>query len=346
MTDSLLADSLEDFLRGQCTSERVRRIERMEDGAAAALWQEVHESGFADALVPAEHDGAGLGLADACAVAQASGRHVLPLPLAQTMVLRAALATAGLTVPSGAMTIAATTALIDDGAMVSPGMPFGLTAQWVLVATTQGHSLLPLACATRRDRSGGHGSLDADVRWDKRPVDAIDLPAQLVGGVDWRATGAALTAALMAGAMTRLTEMTIAYANDRTQFGKPIGKLQAIQQQLSVMAEHSFAARMAAQIGLSGDGWQVDPLRAAVGKLRAAEAAVTVATVAHAVHGAIGVTEEYDLQMLTRRVHEWRAHYGSESYWAQRLGAAVVAQPLAPLEYVQLSLASRPSAVA
>lgn len=344
MTDSLLADSLEDFLRGQCTSERVRRIERMEDGAAAALWQEVHESGFADALVPVEHDGAGLGLADACAVAQAAGRHVLPLSLAQTMVLRAALATAGLPVPSGAMTIAATTTTKDDGATVSHGMPFGLTAQWALVATTQGHSLLPLASATR-DRSGGHGSLDADVRWDKWPADTIDLPAQLAGGVDWRATGAALTAALMAGAMTRLTEMTIAYANDRTQFGKPIGKLQAIQQQLSLMAEHSFAARTAAQIGLSGDGWQVDPLRAAVGKLRAAEAAVTVATVAHAVHGAIGVTEECDLQLLTRRVHEWRAHYGSESYWAQRLGAAVVAQPLAPLEYVQLALASRPSGV-
>ena len=343
MTDSMLADSVEDFLRGQCTSERVRRIERMEHGAAAALWQELQESGFADALVPADHDGAGLGLADAYAVAQAAGRHVLPLPLAQTMALRAALATAGLTVPAGAMTIAATTAVMDDGAIVSHGMPFGLTAQWVLVVTTEGHSLLPLVSATR-DRSGGHGSLDADVRWDRRPADAIDLPAQSVGGVDWRATGAALTAALMAGAMTRLTEMTITYANDRTQFGKPIGKLQAIQQQLSVMAEQSFAARTAAQIGLSGDGWQVDPLRAAVGKVRAAEAAVTVAAVAQAVHGAVGVTEEFDLQMLTRRVHEWRAHYGSESYWAQRLGATVVAQPLAPLEYVQQSLASRPSA--
>lgn len=108
--------------------------------------------------------------------------------------------------------------------------------------------------------------------------------------------------------------MTIAYANDRVQFGKPIGKLQAIQQQLSVMAEESFAARAAAQLALSGAGWQVDALRAAVGKQRASEAAVTVAAVAHAVHGAIGVTEEYDWELLTRRVHEWRAHYGSESY--------------------------------
>ncbi|MEO8298557.1 MAG: acyl-CoA dehydrogenase family protein [Burkholderiales bacterium] len=338
MSDSMLADAVEQFLAGQCTPARVRQIEKEEEGAAAALWREVHESGFADTLVPEAHDGAGLSLADACTVAQAAGRHVLPLPLAQTMVLRAALAVAGLAVPEGALTIAVATTVEADGAIVSHAVPFGLTAQWALVTTDRGQLLLPLA-AGARSRAGGHGSLDADVRWSQRPADAVDLPVQ--AGVDWRATGAALTAALMAGAMTRLTEITIAYANDRVQFGKPIGKLQAIQQQLSVMAEQSVAARTAALLALSGAGWQVDALRAAVGKQRAADGAVTVATTAHAVHGAIGVTEEYDLQLLTRRVHEWRAHYGGESYWARRLGEAMVAQPLAPLEFVQQSLAAK-----
>ncbi len=343
MDDSMLADAVEQFLAGQCTPERVRRVERGEHDSAQALWREVLESGFADALVPEARGGAGLDLADACSVAQAAGRHVLPLPLAQTMVLRAALATAGLVVPEGAMTIAVATTVDADGAIVARGVPFGLTAQWALVALGGDPTLLPLASA-ERTRAGGHASLDADLRWVQRPAEALELPAQ--AGVDWQATGAALTAALMAGAMTRLTEMTIAYANDRVQFGKPIGKLQAIQQQLSVMAEQSFAARAAAQLALSGAGWQVDALRAAVGKQRASEAAVTVAAVAHAVHGAIGVTEEYDLQLLTRRVHEWRAHYGSESYWARRLGTAVVAQPLAPLEFVLQSLAARQLAAA
>lgn len=338
MSDAMLAEAVEQFLAGQCTSERVRRVEREEQSAAQVLWREVHDSGFADALVPEAQGGAGLDLGDACTVAQAAGRHVLPLPLAQTMVLRAALATADLVVPEGAMTIAVATTAQAGGAIVSRAVPFGLTAQWVLVDLGTRLDLLPLSGA-ERTRAGGHGSLDADVRWARRPAEALELPAP--SGVDWQATGAALTAALMAGAMTRLTEMAIGYANDRVQFGKPIGKLQAIQQQLSVMAEQSFAARAAAHLALSGRGWQVEPLRAAVGKQRAAEAAVTVTAVAHAVHGAIGVTEEYGLQLLTRRVYEWRAHYGSESCWAQRLGAAMVAQPLAPLEFVLQSLAAR-----
>lgn len=88
----------------------------------------------------------------------------------------------------------------------------------------------------------------------------------------------------MAGAMERLLEMTIRYANDRSQFGKPIGKLQAIQQQTSVMAEQVFAARTAALVGLSGGGPRVDVIRAAVARAPAEEAAVASVAISHAVH--------------------------------------------------------------
>ena len=117
----------------------------------------------------------------------------------------------------------------------------------------------------------------------------------------------------MAGAMQRVLEATLAYANDRAQFGKSIGKFQAVQQQLSVMAEQVFAARMAAEIGCAGDGIAPHPLRAAVAKARASEAAEKVVAIAHAVHGAIGVTAEYDLQLHTRRLQEWRADFGSQA---------------------------------
>ena len=42
-------------------------------------------------------------------------------------------------------------------------------------------------------------------------------------------------------------------------------------------------------------------------------------------HGAIGVTEEYDLQLFTRRLHEWRMAHGSESYWHRQLGQLCLA---------------------
>lgn len=114
--------------------------------------------------------------------------------------------------------------------------------------------------------------------------------------------------------MTRCFEMSLQYGNDRTQFGRSIGKFQAVQHQLAVMAEHVAAARIATAAAFRAGLAQPALLPAAIAKARASEAAALAANTAHAVHGAIGVTEEYDLQLYTRRLHGWLAH-GSEAYW-------------------------------
>ncbi|KAG0741354.1 hypothetical protein G6F24_016736 [Rhizopus arrhizus] len=101
----------------------------------------------------------------------------------------------------------------------------------------------------------------------------------------------------MAGAMDRVLSLTLDYANTRAQFGKPIGRFQAVQQQISVMAEQVWAVRMAAQLAFQGTGGRPQAMLAAMGKARASLAAPIVADIAHAVHGAIGVTAEYDLQL-------------------------------------------------
>lgn len=340
MTDSLLADSVEQFLSGRCGLSRVREIEADESGAAASdLWRDVIDSGFTDALVPEGRGGAGLALAEAGAIAFACGRHALPVPLSLTMMVRAALADAGQSAPAGAITIATAAKPFGVDGIVCAAVPYGLTADWVLVGIGSMQRLLPVAAAAR-SRAAGRASLSADLRWSELPESAV----QAAPAADWRATGAAVIAAQMAGAMDRLSEMTIAYANERSQFDKPIGKLQAIQQQLSVMAEHSCAARTAAMIGLSGSTWRVETLHAAVAKTRAGEAAAVVAAISHAVHGAIGVTEEYDLQMFTRRLHEWRGHYGGETWWNRRLGEALLADTAPPLQYIQDRLAANAAA--
>ena len=154
------------------------------------------------------------------------------------------------------------------------------------------------------------------------------LPVLLPEMIVQRATGAkpdlqmtaCLIAAQMAGAMQRILEMTLQFANDRQQFGRPLGKFQAIQHQLAVMAEQVLAARMAAQIGCSA----ADLVNVAIAKARASEAVVEVAALAHSIHGAIGFTADCDLQLFTRRLHAWRLQAGSESYWHGVLGQAVL----------------------
>jgi acyl-CoA dehydrogenase len=128
----------------------------------------------------------------------------------------------------------------------------------------------------------------------------------------------------MAGAMRAALARSVTYANDRKQFGKAIGRFQAIQHQLSVLACEAHASHMAAEMGCASDGVAPHPLLAAIAKARCSEAAATVAAIAHAVHGAIGITEEYDLQLHTRRLHAWRVAYGSESYWNHEVGRHLV----------------------
>ena len=57
----------------------------------------------------------------------------------------------------------------------------------------------------------------------------------------------------------------------------------------------------------------------------AGEAAATIASGSHAVHGAIGITAEFDLQLYTRRLLAWRVQAGSPSYWAKQVAQAMVA---------------------
>jgi acyl-CoA dehydrogenase len=132
----------------------------------------------------------------------------------------------------------------------------------------------------------------------------------------------------MAGAMERILEDTVRHARDRQQFGRPIAAFQAVQQQISVLTEDVFASRMAAQLASVPDGDGIAALnstRIATAKLRVGEAAVRVSAIAHAVHGAMGITEELDLHLLTGRLQVGRMRFGGEAYWAQWLGRQFLA---------------------
>lgn len=152
---------------------------------------------------------------------------------------------------------------------------------------------------------------------------------------EMRRIGAVIAAAAIAGAGDQILAMTIDYANQRIQFGKPIAKQQAIQQQLVVMAEQVVMARIAAQIGCAHG--PIPPLEsAAIAKQGASRAAVHIAAIAHAVHGAIGISEAYDLHLYTRSLSEWRVTHGSESYWAEQLGQARLRSPSATtVDYIR-----------
>src|SRR2546422_320221 len=322
----MFAEAIEDILKDQCTPAVVRAIE--EGGSTAALWQAVEGAGFLELLASEADGGAELPLADLFPILSSLGRYAVPVPVAQTIVARALLASHAM--PVGKITLATAFRREAGSAIRCPLTPYGTVADFVLAR--DGEALLLLPCASaQRQATGVHRSLTATLTW----LDENSATRVPGAGAMLPAFAAALHAAMLSGAMTRVFEMTLQYCNDRVQFGKSLGKFQAVQHQLSVMAEHTAAASIAAEAAFKTDGPAPSLLAAAMAKSRTSEAAVLVASIAHALHGAIGVTEEYDLQLLTRRLHDWRIAHGSEAHWNLLIGQSVLASDLSVADFVR-----------
>ncbi len=328
MSDNdLYADAARQVLADHCTPRAVRDIEAGGE-SAGRLWRQLEEAGLADALVSEDEGGSGLNLEQVFGVLEQCGAHALPLLLGETMIARALLP-AQLR-PAGSIALAAGQQQAD-GAWRCAQVRGGRVADRVLAQTEGAWRLLDAAQARQEPQAL---ALDAAMRWDPAQVAAAPLVA-LDAAIEVRTLQACVVAPQMAGALGSVLERALQYANERQQFGRPIGKFQAIQHQLAVMSEHVCAARMAAQLGCHAQGAVPDRLRVAVAKARCSEAALAVAELAHAVHGAIGFTEEYDLQLYTRRLHAWRQTAGSEACWQDVAGEALLAHAGPALDLVR-----------
>lgn len=160
----------------------------------------------------------------------------------------------------------------------------------------------------------------------------IDLPEVVVGATSereseaWENHMAFARTAQIAGALDAALALSVGYVNERQQFGRPLGKFQAVQQSLASFACEAAAANCAAMGAAQALDRGSADFEIAAAKLRANRAVEVGTTVAHQVHGAIGFTEEYGLHQLTRRLWQWRSEYGHDAHWSGRIGSAVIAR--------------------
>jgi acyl-CoA dehydrogenase len=198
---------------------------------------------------------------------------------------------------------------------------FGRHAAAVLLAAKDGKEAVLIA--TRRGKLANDVNIAGEARDSMAFGDTAGTTVPELNGGDLLCAGAALRSIAIAGALERVLLQTVEYARTRVQFGKPIASFQAIQQQLAVLAGHTAAAGIAADAAIA-DLEDPAALRrsAAAAKVRCGEAAGAAASIAHQVHGAIGITKEHSLHFATRRLWSWRAEFGSESFWAEQLGRA------------------------
>lgn len=294
--------------------------------SANGLWDAIDEAGFLDVLVDSETPMAER-TSHAGALLKVASRHLAPVPLAETIAVRKLLASRDIDIPPGPLSFG----LIDGHTHVhgdhshaqgvAHRIPYARVATSLLLAPANGADAVLIA--SRRGKLSEGKNIAGEPRDDVVLKDTAGATVPNVSGDTLQAIGAALRAAQIAGVLERILLQTIEYARTRVQFGKPIAAFQAIQQQLAVLAGQVAAAGMAADTAIAD---LASPERlsrsAAFAKIRCGEAAGISASIAHQVHGAIGITYEHSLHFATRRLWSWRAEFGSESYWAERIGDA------------------------
>jgi acyl-CoA dehydrogenase len=319
MTDSIVTDTVAAILTKHLATKVYDQNEH--DGWLPGLWSALAEGGFTAIGIPESVGGSGGGLTDVCDLLIAAGAHAVSLPLVESTLLGGwALTAAGLSLPAGPVTAAVGELSIEKGAVTGTlsHVPWAARAD-LIVTVADGHIVALRPGQVRIEAAHNLAGERQDRVYVDQVTDAIVAPAPpgvTIGAL--RCRGALGYAAMMAGAMDRIRDMTVRYTGQRHQFGRPVARFQAVGALLVRIAEEAAvslaAVRAAASCG------EIMPVAAASAKIVAGQAAATVTAAAHEAHGAIGMTREYELGQLTRRLWAWRENYGAESEWSRLLG--------------------------
>jgi acyl-CoA dehydrogenase len=339
--DSIVAETAARIFGDLCDPQAVNRA--ADDRWKAPAWAALEDVGLPLAWVPDALGGAGGEVADGFAVLREAGRFAVALPVAETLLAGWLLARAGIAAPKGAMACGPARdgdriVLAKDGTLGSRlrSVAFAREAKHLgLLVEREGGgnavALVEVAAGRVADGSGIAGDALNTVHLDGvRPMAVKDAPV----GLDREGlmlTGATVRSVQMAGALEAILDLSVAYANERVAFERPIAKFQAVQHNLARLAGEVAAAVAAAgsaadTIAAAASFDEAVFLEAASAKIRVGEAAGEGAAIAHQVMGAIGFTVEHHLHRFTRRLWAWRDDFGNESYWAVKLGHLVAAK--------------------
>jgi alkylation response protein AidB-like acyl-CoA dehydrogenase len=292
--------------------ERVRELAEAgtyDDGT----WKELCELGWPGIFIGEEHGGQGLGTLELIILMEELGYALAPLPFLSN-------AAAGLVLDAAGSD--------EQKERWLPGIASGEARGTVGILKEDGEAkLVPDADSADVIVLTGHEGARIMERGqaEVEPVDTMDATrrfARVRGDAGDPLEGdrlaglgrvAAALAAELTGIAQRAMEMSVEYARDRKQFGRPIGSYQAVSHRCAQMLLETEGARSASYYA----AWAADaepdtlPLAACMAKAYASDAGWRVCTSALQVHGGIGFTWEHDLHFFLKRAKVDAMLYGS-----------------------------------
>jgi len=333
-TSNLLTDAARRIFLDLCTRNC---FENAEAGMwPKELWNALTDTGLVAAAVNEERGGAGAAMLDLYILARSVGYYAAPVPLIETWLAELMLSAAKLPPIDGPLSFGPI--LRQDSVFLErkaagwelsgqlKRIPWARNAAALVVIADTNEGSRTVVVRNLKDvlQSKNYACEPRDeLRFNKVMVSDDDVSELNCGmtrsEVFFR--GALFRAQEMAGAMERVLEFTVTYAKERIQFGRPIGKFQAVQQQIAALASQAAAGFAVAQSAAESNAEKLSRFEIAAAKARVGEAVSVVAGVAHQVHAAIGFTHEHPLHRNTRRLWAWRDEFGTEAEWAAWVGS-------------------------
>jgi alkylation response protein AidB-like acyl-CoA dehydrogenase len=334
----LLQKALRDFLASECDAARIRALWDSETGRSPELWKQLAELGVTGLLVPEANEGMGMDESFLVLLHEEAGRAALAEPLVATSVAVPLLVELGSRelAERWLKPIAVGEAIVAVGHPVNAFVSDAHVADLLLLAHGEElHALARGAAELVREPVTDPARRIFTVKWSPSPATRVAQGAQaralLAAALD---RGALACAAQMLGVSERLLDLAVAYAQQRKQFGQPIGSFQAVKHQLAnvkVALEYARPVVYRAAHSLArGDAARA--VHVSHAKLAAGDAASLAARTALQVHGAIGYTWEQDLHVWMRRAWSLELAWGRASFHRQRAAefALAAGAPIGP----------------
>lgn len=226
----------------------------------------------------------------------------------------------------------------DSGGTVSGAkmmVPFASAAQVLLVSVTTPDGVPAIVAVetesdgvsySRHDVIGGKPLFrvdfdGVDVRAEQVLARGPIAEAAMAAGID---AATVLATAEVVGTCEGMLELAAEYVTNRQQFGQPIGRFQAVAHPIADIRINTAACRfLAAETAWTIDQGRDASLEVAGTKVFANEVVVEMVHAAHAVHGAIGYSTEYHLQLFTRRARAFCLNYGDTDSQTERAAVAM-----------------------
>ncbi|MFD4252337.1 acyl-CoA dehydrogenase family protein [Amycolatopsis thermoflava] len=292
------ATSLHDYLAGADTPGAARSWAHGRHEPGRKLLRGLAELGVPALLIDETHGGLGADPVDLVVAFEALGYHAVPGPLVETAAVAPAVPAAQAWWPALASGEALATVVAP------PHVPLALDADIAQV-------VVDLGAGTAGETTGTEvvGSLDPTRRLFRVPG-----ATPLTGGRAFD-LGVLAVAAQLLGAGQWLLDAAVAYAKQRSQYGRLIGEYQAIKHLLADVATHLELTRPL----VHGAAVTGSPRDISAAKVKAGDAAYLAARTALQVHGAIGYTAEHDLGLRLTKVRALAGAWGDGRFHRERV---------------------------